>query len=106
MRYHIASSFLVLTLIGTIGAGESRVAPRKPQAAWNNRPQHRRGNQYRLVEQPKLRLVAGAFDNDGQFFSIALMPGNTDSQLARVDTMSGAATVVAWIQFGDGRPRP
>jgi hypothetical protein len=43
---------------------------------------------------PDLLLAAGAFDNDGQFYSIALLNGNTDSQLARVDISTGEATLI------------
>jgi hypothetical protein len=47
-------------------------------------------------QQPDgVRLASGAFDVDGQFYSIALfLPERTNTQLARVDTSSGEATLI------------
>ena len=45
-------------------------------------------------EQPGLRLASGVFDNQGDYYSFALMAGNTDSQLARVDIATGEATLI------------
>ena len=40
------------------------------------------------------RLASGAFDVNGDFYSIALLPGNVGSQLARVDVDTGLATPI------------
>jgi hypothetical protein len=47
-------------------------------------------------QQPEgVRLASGAFDVDGQFYSIALfLPERTNTQLARVDISSGEATLI------------
>ena len=94
MRYHIASSFLVLTLIGTIGAGEIYTPHARHTQLGTIDPNTGVGTNIGSFQQPDLRLASGAFDNDGQFYSIALLEGNTDSQLARVDTSSGEATLI------------
>jgi outer membrane protein assembly factor BamB len=94
MRYHIASSFLVLTLIGTTGAGEIYTPHARHTQLGTIDPNTGVGTNIGSFQQPDLRLASGAFDNDRQFYSIALLPGNTDSQLARVDTSSGEATLI------------
>ena len=93
MRYPIASSFLVLTLIGNIGAGEIYTPHARHTQLGTIDPNTGVGTDIGSF-QHDLRLASGAFDNDGQFYSIALLPGNTDSQLARVDTSSGEATLI------------
>jgi hypothetical protein len=44
--------------------------------------------------EPGYRLASGAFDVQGDFYSIALLPGNVGSQLLRVDLSTGASTTI------------
>ena len=95
MRYHIASSFLVLTLIGTTGAGEIYTPHARHTQLGTIDPNTGVGTNIGSFQPPDLRLASGAFDNDGQFYSIALLlPERTNTQLARVDTSSGEATLI------------
>ena len=93
MSYRIASVFLVLTLIGTIGAGEIFTSHARHTQLGTINPNNGKGTNIGSFEQPG-NLVSGAFDIDSQFYSIALLPGFTDSQLARVDISSGEATLI------------
>ncbi len=47
-------------------------------------------------EQPEAgyRLASGAFDAHGDYYSIAVLPGNAGSQLLSVDLSTGAATTI------------
>ncbi len=96
MRYHIASSFLVLTLTGTIGAGEIYTPHAFHTQLGSINPNTGVGTNIGSFQQPEgVRLASGAFDVDGQFYSIALfLPERTNTQLARVDTSSGEATLI------------
>ena len=44
--------------------------------------------------EPGYRLASGAFDVHGDFYSIALLPGNVGSQLLSVDSATGASTTI------------
>ena len=44
--------------------------------------------------EPGYRLASGAFDVNGDYYAIALLPGNVGSQLARVDVATGLATPI------------
>ncbi len=94
MRWHIVGSLFVLTLIGSMGAAEIYTPHARHTQLGLIDPNTGVGTNIGSFQQPDLRLVSGAFDNDGHFYSIALLPGNTDSQLARVDTSSGEATLI------------
>ena len=72
MRYHIASSLLVLTLIGTTGAGEIYTPHARHTQLGTIDPNTGVGTNIGSF-QHDLRLASGAFDNDGQFYSIALL---------------------------------
>ncbi len=90
------SKFIIsFIMIGTVGAGEIFTPHAFHTQLGSINPHSGMGTNIGSFDQPEgVRLASGAFDNDGQFYSIALFPGNTDSQLARVNTSSGAATLI------------
>jgi hypothetical protein len=96
MSYQIASVFLVLSLIGSMRAGEIFTPHAFHTQLGSINPNARRGTNIGSFQQPGgVRLASGAFDVDGQFYSIALMlPERTHTQLARVDISSGEATLI------------
>jgi hypothetical protein len=96
MSYRIASVFLVLTLIGTMRAGEIFTPHAFHTQLGSINPNTGVGTNIGSFQQPEgVRLASGAFDVDGQFYSIALfLPERTNTQLARVDTSSGEATLI------------
>ena len=94
MRCHVASLFLVFTLISTVGAGEIYTSHARHKRLGTIDPTTGVGTDIGSFQQPDINFASGVFDNDGQYYSMGLLPGFTDSQLARVDTATGEATLI------------
>ena len=93
MSYRIASVFLFLTLISNTPAGQILTPHARHTQLGSINPHNGKGTNIGSFEQSAF-LVAGAFDVDSQFYSVALLPGLTNSQLAHVDTVTGEATLI------------
>ena len=93
MRYHVANLFFVLTLIGNSGAGEIYTPHAGHTRLGTIDPNTGMGTDIGSF-QNDLITASGAFDYDGQFYSLALLENYTNSQLARVDISTGEATLI------------
>ena len=99
MNYRYTSLFL--TLIALLGsdiatAGEIYTPHERHTRLGSINRSTGIGTDIGSFEQPEpgYRLASAAFDAQGDFYAIALLPGNVGSQLLRVDLSTGASTTI------------